>query len=684
MTAQIDIIDYLDDQQRTRRDELIALVHKNKSVFIETGNALIELMTDRLYRETHQTFEAFCEDEFGISRRRAYQLAEGARNVKNVAQAGLIPPAADSTARTLSALDDTMQGVAWEWAQVIAQREQPPASLVKVIVADIQSGDPAVFKLQELKREYRGVAWSVMLQFVDVPDAKTMAVVVEVFEQHIAPEDVDLVEYYTARVNDAFDMEDRERFKDQLRGLSRETCSELLLVAHQIQSPPTPHIVERLVYWTLYYDGYQADGTLSQAEYWDHVENEVRRALAGLPPINWMPDEEREARALQMAQFLLGVDIPARTTLDKVRALMESSPTLGEAMAGIPKGLMPLVWKLSHHIFGPPDTTEIQWVAGHVRADEVATGSPVERTFDEWVTHLQDLLDIGNTKPTKPKGSAIESGLDDEPSRPAPSVPKGLEDIPEESGGELDRDAWCTPVWFIEEVVRPWLWGKIELDPCSNPHAQEKIGANVAYFEEHDGLERDWHGKAFMNPPYSQPKVTKFCEKLAKHHTEGDVPMAVAIINSTTDTNAYHALAKTARFEAHPNRRINFWHRDTTSEDYNRHKQTVFFFGEGDTNVIQELLNKGWSIKQRLDYGQDGDSAWAIQELVMAREALGIDSDTEISLWRVIKCLMVHLDQHNITFDPNGFVDQEERDDNDASMDHHFDRADRLLEGNDD
>jgi hypothetical protein len=599
MTAQIDIIDYLTDIERSRLAELEAIIDRGKRAFMEVADALMEIMQGKLYRETHTTFEGYCSDVLGISRRRAYQLVEGARNVQTIAQEGLVPPVFDSTARELSPLPEEQRALAWEWCQNISQREQPPASLVKTIVADVLSGDPAIYEVQRLKREYRAVAWAIMLQFVDEPDAATMKMVVEVFIRDVAPEDVDLVEYYTAKVN-------------------------------------------------LHMD------SVEQASQWQKV--------------------------LSMAQVVSGLDDPPENVTEQVRWLMGCVPSLGEALGGIPKGMKALVWTIALMIYNTPNTLGIQWVAGHIRREEVATSAPREWTAQQWHDHLLELMD---EEETKPKKSAIESGYSEEQEKslPAPDRPKDLEDVPEETGGELDRDAWCTPVWFIEEVVRPWLWGTIELDPCSNPHAQEKIGANVAYFEEHDGLERDWHGKGFMNPPYSQPKVTKFCEKLAKHHTEGDVPMAVAIINSTTDTNAYHALAKTARFEAHPNRRINFWHRDTTSEDYNRHKQTVFFFGDGDTSVIGELLNKGWSIKQRIDYGQDGDSAWAIRELVMAREALGVDPETDISLWRVIKCLMVHLDQHGITFDPDGFADQEESDGNDASMDHHFERAERLLGG---
>lgn len=63
------------EAERRRYDELKsnALVH-----WAIVGEALTEIRDSRLYREEHATFEAFCQDVFSMTHRRANQLIAGA------------------------------------------------------------------------------------------------------------------------------------------------------------------------------------------------------------------------------------------------------------------------------------------------------------------------------------------------------------------------------------------------------------------------------------------------------------------------------------------------------------------------------------------------------------------------------------------------------------------------------
>ncbi len=42
--------------------------------FFDVGNAIIEIKTARLYRQTHQNFGEYCRDRFGIGRSYANKL----------------------------------------------------------------------------------------------------------------------------------------------------------------------------------------------------------------------------------------------------------------------------------------------------------------------------------------------------------------------------------------------------------------------------------------------------------------------------------------------------------------------------------------------------------------------------------------------------------------------------------
>lgn len=70
-------------------------------------------------------------------------------------------------------------------------------------------------------------------------------------------------------------------------------------------------------------------------------------------------------------------------------------------------------------------------------------------------------------------------------------------------------DNWATP-WEIVNAL-----GKFDLDPCCAP---ENAKAEKFYTIENDGLTQKWGGgRVWCNPPYSQPALYQFCQKMAEH-----------------------------------------------------------------------------------------------------------------------------------------------------------------------
>ena len=63
---QVEILEQLthDKQRDLHRLELGV-----EQAFIQAGKALAQLRARRLYRSTHKTFEAYCQDMFGFTRR---------------------------------------------------------------------------------------------------------------------------------------------------------------------------------------------------------------------------------------------------------------------------------------------------------------------------------------------------------------------------------------------------------------------------------------------------------------------------------------------------------------------------------------------------------------------------------------------------------------------------------------
>lgn len=81
------------------------VIERGLAVFTEVGAALITIRDGQLYRQHYPTFEAYCEDRWGFSRRRAYDLigsTETTRALSAIAHTAL--PANEGQARELRGL----------------------------------------------------------------------------------------------------------------------------------------------------------------------------------------------------------------------------------------------------------------------------------------------------------------------------------------------------------------------------------------------------------------------------------------------------------------------------------------------------------------------------------------------------------------------------------------------------
>jgi phage N-6-adenine-methyltransferase len=107
--------------------------------------------------------------------------------------------------------------------------------------------------------------------------------------------------------------------------------------------------------------------------------------------------------------------------------------------------------------------------------------------------------------------------------------------------GEFER---YTPAKHIE-AVRDVL-GTIDLDPASTEQAQQTVKAETFFTEKDDGLERTWHGKVFLNPPYHRELAPAFVAKLVEEVKAGRVTEAIMLMNSSTDTEWFRKAAEKA------------------------------------------------------------------------------------------------------------------------------------------
>jgi ParB family chromosome partitioning protein len=134
-----------------------------------------------------------------------------------------------------------------------------------------------------------------------------------------------------------------------------------------------------------------------------------------------------------------------------------------------------------------------------------------------------------------------------------------------------------TPAQYIEAARS--AMGSIDVDPASNPLAQETVRAAHWYDQETNGLEQEWCGTVFLNPPYSHPEIAHFIDKLCDDYIAGKVTSAVLLTNNNTDTKWWHRAAMVSSAVCLTLGRINFYKADG-SETQPTNGQTFFYFGK--------------------------------------------------------------------------------------------------------
>ncbi len=136
-------------------------------------------------------------------------------------------------------------------------------------------------------------------------------------------------------------------------------------------------------------------------------------------------------------------------------------------------------------------------------------------------------------------------------------------------------DEWYTPPLFVDLARN--VMGGIDIDPASSERAQEWIQATTYYTQRENGLLRPWHGRLWLNPPYSQMRL--WTEKTSTELVRGAVSEAVLLVRPAVGTAWYQALA--SRFPCCiPHKRIRFLNAEGREQRSPIHGNAFFYLGE--------------------------------------------------------------------------------------------------------
>ena len=189
-----------DEEKERYRLEL-----KVERAFYEAGSALRQLRDGRLYRSTHRTFEAYCQERFGMTPRPAYYLIAAAGVVENLEMRTIgsqIMPTTERQVRFLTNLQPEAQRQIWQQAVDEAGGKVPSGRIVKGIVERLKEkplvkasdfctvGDPFILtRLEGTERKYNG-CWAIARELRDF----TIAVDVHDTTLAVKPDNLDPID----------------------------------------------------------------------------------------------------------------------------------------------------------------------------------------------------------------------------------------------------------------------------------------------------------------------------------------------------------------------------------------------------------------------------------------------------------------------------------------------------------
>jgi phage N-6-adenine-methyltransferase len=162
-------------------------------------------------------------------------------------------------------------------------------------------------------------------------------------------------------------------------------------------------------------------------------------------------------------------------------------------------------------------------------------------------------------------------------------------------GNNSGDNEWYTPEQYIAAAVR--VMGGIDLDPASSPTANDNVGAATFYTAQDNGLVQPWNGRLWMNPPYAQPLIGQFAERMAVQYQAGNVKAAVVLVNNGTETAWFQTLAAQASAVCFPKGRIKFWHPDKAEAATPLQGQAFLYFGSTPEDFVREFSSFGFVMR---------------------------------------------------------------------------------------
>ena len=151
------------------------------------------------------------------------------------------------------------------------------------------------------------------------------------------------------------------------------------------------------------------------------------------------------------------------------------------------------------------------------------------------------------------------------------------------------NNEWYTPSNIIEAART--AMGSIDVDPASNDIAQQTVKAGTYYTAETNGLDKEWAGNVWLNPPYASDLIGKFIDKLVSE--KQNYNQAIVLVNNATETEWFNKIVSISSMVCFPKSRVKFYMPDGKT-GAPLQGQAILYIGDNTDRFYEAYKEIGW------------------------------------------------------------------------------------------
>jgi hypothetical protein len=124
------------------------------------------------------------------------------------------------------------------------------------------------------------------------------------------------------------------------------------------------------------------------------------------------------------------------------------------------------------------------------------------------------------------------------------------------------------------------------------------VQAERFFSQETNGLDKPWAGNVWLNPPYAQPAIAHFADKMVSEWERGEVTGAIVLTHNYTDTAWFQKLARAASAICFTRGRVRFVS-PTGELAAPTQGQAFFYFGHDVAAFTEGFADVGFVVEVR-------------------------------------------------------------------------------------